>query len=35
VNHPQMRLIASADGRRRIWYQADEIEEICASPLPA
>ena len=28
-----MRLIASADGRRRIWYRADEIEQLCASTL--
>jgi len=28
-----MQLIASADGRRRIWYRADEIEQICASAL--
>lgn len=28
-----MRLIASADGRRRIWYRADEIEELCTSTL--
>ena len=28
-----MRLIARADGRRRIWYRADEIEQICASTL--
>src|SRR5690349_16786410 len=28
-----MQVIASADGRRRIWYRADEIEQICASTL--
>lgn len=28
-----MRLIAGTDGRRRIWYRIDEIEEICASVL--
>jgi hypothetical protein len=30
-----MQLIASADGRRRIWYRADEIEQLCASTLAA
>lgn len=28
-----MRLISSADGRRRIWYRADEIERVCARAL--
>jgi len=28
-----MRLIAGADGRRRIWYRADEIEQLCYSAL--
>ncbi len=28
-----MRLISSADGRRRIWYRVDEIERVCARAL--
>jgi hypothetical protein len=30
-----MQVIASAEGRRRIWYRADEIEQICVSTLEA